>query len=105
MRAGFVPACFVLVASCAPRGGSVERQGTLALPAQSGTIVLTGIDFPDAGTSIGGHYGGASFDVWQFGYQLTESVRARWSRDARSRAEGLLRGAGLRVRSIGTTSD
>ena len=100
----FLPAV-LLLSACGPNARTRADADARALPMASGTIVLTGLEFPDAGTTIGGHYGGATFDVFQFGYQISEPVRQRWSRDARGRAEAVLRGAGLRVRSIGMSAD
>jgi hypothetical protein len=65
-----------------------------------------GVDLPAAGTIIGGHYGGAQFDVRQATYQLTDAVRSRWAQLDRDRGEALMRAAGYLVRSIGpSTSD
>jgi hypothetical protein len=73
-------------------------------PSVAGTILFMGVDLPAAGTVIGGHYRGATFDVRQATYQLTESVRARWSQLERDRGEALMRGAGYMVRSVGPSS-
>ncbi|MFI5280532.1 MAG: hypothetical protein ACHQU1_08560 [Gemmatimonadales bacterium] len=75
-----------------------------APPAGAGTILFMGVDLPAAGSIIGGHYGGATFDVRQATYQLSESVRARWTQLERDRGESLMRGAGYLVRSVGPSS-
>jgi hypothetical protein len=75
-----------------------------APPSGAGTILFMGVDLPAAGTVIGGHYGGATFDVRQATYQLTESVRARWTQMERDHGEALMRGAGYLVRSVGPSS-
>jgi hypothetical protein len=77
-----------------------------APPPTVGTVLFMGVDLPAAGTMIGGHYGGAQFDVRQATYQLTDAVRSRWSQLERDRGESLMRAAGYLVRSIGpSTSD
>jgi hypothetical protein len=87
--------------------GSAAAQAVAPSPAPpsvAGTILFMGVDLPTAGTVIGGHYGGAQFDVRQATYQLTESVRARWVRLQRDHGEALMRGAGYLVRSVGPSS-
>ncbi len=73
-------------------------------PAGAGLILFMGVDLPPAGTVLGGHYGGAQFDVRQATYRLTESVRARWAQAQRERGEAAMRGAGYQVRSVGPSS-
>ncbi len=76
------------------------------LPAASGSLMLTGIDLPDAGSNIGGHYIGLRFDERQFIYQLSDAVRDRWADDARQRGEAMLLANGLSVQPLGpATSD
>lgn len=71
-----------------------------------GTLLYLGVEMPDAGSVVGAIYGGAAFDVRQHSYQLTEAVRAGWSRAARLRGEALLHYAGYEVRAVGgPTSD
>jgi hypothetical protein len=101
---------FLLVAVCALLGCAHHRAApdapTAGLPQSSGVVVLTGVDLPESGSIFGGHYTGATFDVRQSSYQMTEAVRTRWGRDARQRGEALLRGAGIRVHTLGpSTSD
>src|SRR5437868_4625758 len=92
---------FSLVALCAVTGCAHHRatDAPLAagLPQASGVVVLTSIDLPESGSIFGGHYTGATFDVRQSSYQMTEAVRTRWGREARLRGEAILRGAGIRV--------
>lgn len=102
--------CLVATISCGrtrpapgppPAPESAILDAAFSLPVPSGAILLSGVEFPEAGASFGGHFGGAGFDVRQFGYQMTDAVRAQWSLEARRRGERLLRAAGFRVHVIG----
>lgn len=71
-----------------------------------GAVVYLGLEFPAAGTTVGGHFQGAQYGTRQFSYQLTEAARARWTREAQQEGEARLRSAGFQVRSVGmATSD
>ena len=101
-------AVLVALAACGCAGGhrGPEAERARALPEASGALVLTDVDFPESGRVFGGHFSGATFDVRQSSYQMTEAVRTRWGRDAQRRGEALMRGAGLRVHALGpSTSD
>ena len=105
-----VPLLAIVTGAClhhtSDAGTAAAQAASPAPPSGAGTILFMGVDLPAAGTVIGGHYGGATFDVRQATYQLTESVRARWAQLERDHGEALMRGAGYQVRSVGpSTSD
>jgi hypothetical protein len=101
-------------AACASTGGAgagdpprqLEGSPRRLNPRDLGTVLFLGLDLPDAGTVIGGHYAGAAFEVRQTTYRMSEAARAGWARAARLRGETVLHGAGFLVRSVGAaTSD
>lgn len=102
---GVLAAAVLAVAACA-RSAGVPAPDTAPArsPADAGLVLLLGLELPEAGTVIGGRFGGVGFDVRQSSYQLSNAVRERWSLGARSRGEVLMREAGLRVRSAGPSS-
>ena len=86
-------------------GGAPREEPTpLPVPADAGAILLLGIEMPPAGSPLGGHYGGVSFELRLTSYQLTDAARVRWGQTARERGEAVLRGAGYRVRPGGPPS-
>ncbi len=102
------------VACASPRGSGPadapapppEPGARQSIPRSVGTVLFLGLDLPDVGTVIGGHYAGASFEVRQTTYQMSEAARAGWSRAARLRGETVLHHAGFTVRGVGgATSD
>lgn len=72
----------------------------------AGTVLYLGLELPEPGTVFGGVFSGAAFDVRQQTFQMTESVRAGWTRAARLRGEAYLHDVGFQVRAVGgPTSD
>ncbi len=96
--------CCLAPPACARQHRANAGVEAAGLPVASGVVVLTTIDLPESGNVFGGHFSGTTFDVRQSSYQMTEAVRTRWGREARSRGEALLRGAGIRVHTHGPSS-
>ena len=112
-----VALCILFVAGCAPKPAPVSVRPDAAAsvtaeaptardPRSVGTIVMLDVTFPEAGTRIGSAMAGAQFNQRVGELRVTESVRSRWSREARETGEAVLRGAGFAVQSLGgPTSD
>jgi len=96
----------LMLLACRPSGPRGPAPGRALAPGEVGALMYLGVELPEPGAVIGGHFGGRAFDVRQNSYQMTESMRAGWSRAARLRGEAVLHNAGFLVRAVGgPTSD
>jgi len=96
----------LVLAACsrpaAPRVAAPEEPALApvarAAPRAVGTIILLGVELPEAGQRIGGHYEGAMFDAEVSSLTMGEGARRRWSDGSRDAGDSLLRAAGYTVR-------
>lgn len=93
-----------LAASCAHRAGPEQLRP--ATPADAGVILFMGVELPAAGTVIGGYYAGATYEVRQTSYTITETARENWTQSERESGAAIMRLVGFRALSLGPhTSD
>ena len=94
----------LVLLACACARSPRDEAAPLPVPADAGAILLLGVELPDAGSALGGHYVGSNFESRVASYQLTDAARVRWAQTARVRGEAVLLGSGYHVRRGGPAS-
>ena len=94
-RLSLLVACLA-AAACAGGPKAAEPFPTAAFET---SIMFLGLELPEAGTELGGHYTGGN-NLRQSSYHMQEGARTRWTQLAADRGEAILRAVGFRVHSV-----
>ena len=93
-RLALLAAC--LLAACAGGPKAAEPFPSVAFET---SIMFLGLELPEVGTEIGGHYAGGN-NLRTTSYHMIDGARQRWTTLASQRAEAILRAVGFRVHAV-----
>ena len=93
-RLAVVAAC--VLAACA---GGPKAAEPFPAAAFETSIMFLGLELPEVGTELGGHYAGGN-NLRTTSYYMIDGARQRWTTLASQRAEAILRAVGFRVHAV-----